>query len=47
MYVMLMLALGVQAVARQKINFNADWRLCVGDEPKAVEASFNDSQWKI
>ena len=34
------------AVERQKLNFNADWRLCVGDCPEAAEASFDDSQWQ-
>ena len=42
----MLLAMGMQAVERQKLNFNADWRLCVGDYPEAVEASFDDSQWK-
>ncbi|MBQ7472487.1 MAG: beta-galactosidase, partial [Prevotella sp.] len=32
---------------RAKLNFNADWRLCVGDFPEAVNASFDDSQWKL
>ena len=31
---------------RQKINFNADWRLCVGDEVKASEPKHNDSEWQ-
>ena len=30
---------------RVKLNFNADWRLCVGDFPKAAEATFDDSRW--
>ena len=41
-----MLAVGAQAVERQRLNFNADWRLCVGDYPEAVEASFDDSGWQ-
>ena len=41
-----MLAMSVQAVERAKLNFNADWRLCVGDYPEAVEASFDDTQWQ-
>ena len=31
---------------RAKLNFNGDWRLCVGDYPEAVEATFDDSQWQ-
>ena len=46
LYLLLMLAMSVQAVERAKLNFNADWRLCVGDYPEAVEASFNDTQWQ-
>ena len=43
---MMMLVVGTQAVERKKINFNADWRLCIGDYPEAVEASFDDSHWQ-
>ena len=46
LYLLLMLAMSVQAVERAKLNFNADWRLCVGDYPEAVEASFDDTQWQ-
>jgi len=42
----LALALDAGAVERKKLNFNADWLLCVGDMPEASKASFNDSQWK-
>ena len=31
---------------RVKLNFNADWRLCVGDYPEATDAAFDDSQWQ-
>ena len=31
---------------RAKLNFNADWRLCVGDFPEASNESFDDSQWQ-
>ena len=41
-----LLAGSVQAIERQKINFNADWRLCIGDVPEAVEATFDDSGWQ-
>ena len=43
LYLLLMLAMSVQAVERQRLNFNADWRLCVGDVPKAVEATFSQT----
>ena len=31
---------------RAKLNFNADWRLCIGDYPEAVHADFDDSRWQ-
>ena len=34
------------AFERQKLNFNSDWRLQVGDYPEAVQATFNDSLWQ-
>ena len=34
------------AIGRKCINFNADWRLCVGDIPEAVRADFDDSGWQ-
>ena len=34
------------AVERKKLNFNADWRLWIGDVPEAVEATFDDSEWQ-
>ena len=42
----LALALDAGAVERKKLNFNADWLLCVGDEPEATKSTFNDNQWK-
>ena len=44
--VLLLLGMSTQAVERQKINFNADWRLCIGDYPEAVESTFDDSEWQ-
>ena len=41
-----MAVLTAGAVERQKMNFNADWRLFVGDVPEAVEVSFDDSRWQ-
>ena len=31
---------------RVKLPFNADWRLCVGDYPEAVQSDFDDSRWQ-
>ena len=33
-------------LGRAKLNFNADWRLCVGDYPEAVQSDFDDSRWQ-
>ena len=43
---LLTLSLNAQAVERQKLNFNADWRLCVGDYSEAAKPAFDDSQWQ-
>ena len=43
---MLLLTIGVQAVERQKLNFNANWRLQVGDFAEAANPEFDDSQWQ-
>ncbi len=32
---------------RAKINFNANWRLHVGDEPGAEAPAFDDAAWKL
>ena len=32
---LLLVAVGMMAVERQKLNFNADWRLFVGDVAEA------------
>ena len=37
---------GVLAMERQRVNFNADWRLCVGDVPEASKPEFDDSGWQ-
>ena len=42
----LFVGLSANAVERQKLDFNADWRICIGDYPRAVEASFDDSRWQ-
>ena len=42
----LFVALTANAVERQKLNFNADWRLCVGEHPEASKPEFDDSGWQ-
>ena len=34
-----------EAAERQNLNFNSQWRLCMGDWPEAVQADFDDSRW--
>ena len=38
--------LGLEAAERQKLNFNADWRLKVGDIAEAAQVDFDDRQWQ-
>ena len=38
--------LHMQAIDRKKMNFNAGWRLTVGDITKASEYDFDDSRWQ-
>ena len=40
------LMMPLAATGRERINFNADWRLCVGDVPEAAEVEFDDSRWQ-
>jgi hypothetical protein len=44
--VLFMLTLSAVATERQKLNFNADWRLEIGDFAEAARPDFDDSQWK-
>ena len=44
--ILMLLVASVLAVERQRMNFNAGWRLCVGDLPEAVGATFDDSGWQ-
>ena len=49
LFVFLLTALSVingQASERKKCNFNSEWKLQIGDFPKAKNAKFDDSQWK-
>jgi beta-galactosidase len=34
------------AADRTKYNFNPDWKLYIGDDPKAKNVFYNDSKWK-
>lgn len=43
---LLVLALTASAVERKKLNFNADWRLQVGDFTEAAKAEFDDCAWQ-
>ena len=45
-YMLLMLAMSVQATERQKLNFNAGWRLAVGDDAEASKPEFDDTRWQ-
>ena len=41
----MMLGTAVCATERKKLNFNAEWRLCIGDFAEAKNAVFDDSRW--
>ena len=40
------ICLSLTATGREKLNFNADWRLCVGNVAEASKPEFDDSQWQ-
>ena len=42
----MMIAAGVQATERQKLNFNADWLMAVGDYAEASKPDYDDSAWQ-
>ena len=45
--VLLMLfAVVASATERKKLNFNADWKLKVGDLSEAIMPDFDDSHWQ-
>lgn len=49
LFVFLLTALSVingQASERKKYNFNSEWKLRIGDFPKAKDTKFDDSKWK-
>ena len=41
-----MISMGMSAGDRQKLNFNGDWRLAVGDVAEAAQPTFDDSRWQ-
>ena len=43
---LLMAVLSAAAVERQKLNFNADWRLEVGDVSGAERPDYDDARWQ-
>ena len=43
---LLMVVLMASAGERKKLNFNADWRLEVGDFSEASKPDFDDASWK-
>ena len=45
-FIVALVAVGMNAEDRQKLNFNADWRLCVGDVAEASQPAFDDSRWQ-
>lgn len=40
-------AINIQASERKKYNFNSEWKLRIGDFPKAKDTKFDDSKWKL
>ena len=49
LFVFLLTTLSVidgQASERKKYNFNSEWKLQIGDFPKAKDTKFDDSEWK-
>ena len=38
--------LTASAVERQKLNFNAEWKLAVGDNAEASQTTFDDAAWQ-
>ena len=46
MLVSLAMSAPTRAIGRQKMNFNSDWRLYIGDESRASHEDFDDSRWQ-
>ena len=46
MLVSLAMSTPTRAIGRQKMNFNSEWRLHIGDESRASHEDFDDSRWQ-
>ena len=49
LFVFLLITLSIinsQAAERKKYNFNSEWKLQIGEFPKAKDTKFDDSEWK-
>ncbi len=44
--VCMLLSVTASATERQKLNFNAEWRLEIGDIPEAKNVVYNDAEWQ-
>ena len=40
------ISISANGTERQKLNFNADWRLMVGDFTEAAQVDYDDNQWQ-
>ena len=38
--------MGLQAGARERLNFDKDWRFLLGDSAQMAKAEYNDSWWR-
>ena len=45
-WVLVFICLSLTVNGRERISFNTDWRLCVGDVAEASQPEFDDSQWQ-
>ena len=45
-FIVAIISVSMNASGRQKLNFNGDWRLTVGDFTEASQPDFDDSRWQ-
>ncbi len=45
-FLLLTAALHVSAIERQRLNFNSEWLMQVGDDPTMSQPNFDDSSWQ-
>ena len=45
-FLLLTAALHVSAIERQRLNFNSEWLMQVGDDPTMSQPDFDDSSWQ-